>query len=110
LIAGARSEVIQCSPVARRSGGAEVLGDARLRDHAAIADQHDMLEPEPLLELGNLGGERLRIGGVAVEHLDRDRASVRRAEQAIDDLQGSRAAIAAVAPPGQRTATPLHVG
>jgi hypothetical protein len=30
-------------------GGFDVIADARLRDHAAIADHHDMIEVEALL-------------------------------------------------------------
>ena len=56
-------------------------------DHAAIADQHDMLEREALLELVDLWRKRPRIAGVALEHLDGDRASVGGAQQAVDDLQ-----------------------
>ena len=69
------------------AGALDVLGDARLGDHAAVADQDDMVEVEALLELVDLGGQRHRIGGVAVEDLDGDRTAVGRAEQAIDDLQ-----------------------
>lgn len=49
------------------------------------------------------------IAGVAVEDLDRDRAVVGRAEQAIDDLEITPFAVAAVAVPGQRAASPIHV-
>ena len=61
-----------------QAGRFDVLGDARLGDHAAIADQHHMLEAEALLELLDLRRQRHRIGGVAVEHLDGDRAAVGR--------------------------------
>ena len=43
-MAGARSAVIQSSPA-----GAISSLDARLGDHAAVADQHHMLEGEALL-------------------------------------------------------------
>jgi hypothetical protein len=45
-----------------------------------------------LLDLCRQG---LRIGDVAVEHLDGDRTAVGRAEQAIDNLQRAPAAVAA---------------
>ena len=86
-----------------------VMGDALCGDHAAVADQHDMVEVEALLQLLDLWRQRLRIAGVAVEHLDGDRAAVGRAEQAIDDLQRALPAITAVATLGQRTAASLHV-
>ena len=57
--------------------GFDVLGDARLGDHAAVADQHHMAEAEALLELVDLRRQRRRIAGVAVEHLDGDGAAVR---------------------------------
>ena len=104
LIAGARSAVIQSRPA-----DFDVLGDARLGDHAAVADQHHMAEAEALLELVDLRRQRHRIAGVAVEHLDGDRATVRGAEQAVDDLQRALLAVTAVATFGQRTAASLHV-
>ena len=53
----------------------DVLGDARLGDHAAVADQDDVVEVEALLELLDLRCQRHRIGGVALEHLDGNRDS-----------------------------------
>src|SRR3984893_11916406 len=37
-------------------GRFEIFGDARLGDHAAVADQDDMVETEALLQLSNLTG------------------------------------------------------
>lgn len=54
-------------------GRLEVFFDARIGDHPAVADHHDTLKTEALLELGNLIAEGRRIAGVAFEHLDRDR-------------------------------------
>lgn len=92
------------------AGRLELLVYAGLGDHAAIADQHDMLQGEALLELGDVNGERLGIAGVAFEHLDRDRTAVRRAQQAVDDLQLAFLAVAIVAELGERAAASLHVG
>jgi hypothetical protein len=75
--------------------------DARLRDHPAVADQHHVLDREALLDLVDLCGERARIGGVALECLDRHRATVGRAQQAVDDLQLALLAVAVVAEPRQ---------
>src|SRR4051794_29501520 len=81
-MAGARSAVIQVE-----AGGREIRVDARLRDQAAVADEHDVREPEALLELCDLGGERHRVGGITREHLDGDRAAVGPAQQPVDNLQ-----------------------
>ncbi len=89
--------------------GADLLGDARLGDHAAVADQDDMVEVEALLELVDLCGQGFRVGGVAVEDLDGNWAAVRGAEQAVDDLQRALAAVTAVAAFGQRAAASFHI-
>jgi hypothetical protein len=89
--------------------GFKVLGDARLGDHAAVADQHDAIEVEALLQLLDLWRQGLWIAGVAIEDLDGDWAAVRRAEQAVDDLQRALFAITAVATFGQRAAAAFHV-
>ena len=68
-----------------------------------------MTEAEALLELVDLRRQRRRIAGVALEHLDGDGATVRSAEQAVDDLQRALLAITAVSTFGQRTAASLHV-
>ena len=104
LIAGARNAVIQSSPA-----GCDLGIDARLRDHATIADQHHTLEREALLELVDLGRKRARIAGVALEHLDRHRAAVGGAQQAVDDLQLALLAVAVVAEPRQLAAAALHI-
>ena len=46
------------------TGRLDVLGDARLGDHAAVADQHHVIEMEALLELVDLCRQRHRIGGI----------------------------------------------
>ena len=46
----------------------------------------------------------------AFEHLDRDRAAVRRAEQAVDDLRRAAPPVAGVTQLRQRTAVALEVG
>ena len=78
-----------------QAGGLDIVGDARLGDHAAIADQDHMVEVEALLEFLDLCRQRHRVGCVAVEDLDRNRAAVGGTEQAIDDLQRAAAAVAA---------------
>jgi hypothetical protein len=75
--------------------------NAGLGGHAAIPDEDDMAQREALFELGDLRRQRPRIGGVTVKHLDCDGATVGGAQQAIDDLQFIRLAVAAVAELGQ---------
>jgi hypothetical protein len=82
-------------------GRLDGLLKARLRDHAAIADQHDALKRERLLELVDLARQRRRIAGIACEHFDRNRAAVGRAQQTEYDLQLAGLAVAAVASSSQ---------
>ena len=79
--------------------------DAGLGDHAAVADQHDMVEAEASLELVDLGAKGSGIGSVAVKHFDRHRAAVGRAQQTVDDLQFARLAVAVVAKAGRAGST-----
>ncbi len=57
------------------AGRLEHLLDLCRGDHAAVAHHHDMTQVEALLELVDLGLDRRRVTGVALEHLDRDRAA-----------------------------------
>ena len=61
------------------AGGRDIGVDARLSDDAAVADEHDALQPKPHAQLLDLTGEGARVAEVAFEHLDGDRAAVRRA-------------------------------
>jgi hypothetical protein len=81
-ICGARRLVDPVQP-----GRSQVLAQPRLSDHPAVADQHDVLEPEPALQLLDLRGQGARIARVAFEHFDGDRPSVTVAEETVDDLQ-----------------------
>src|SRR5512147_1021802 len=99
-MAGARSAVI---------GGLQLFFDPGTGDHAAVADQHHPLQTEASLQLVDLRGERLRIGGVALEHLDRHRAAVGGAQQPKDDLRPVGTAIATVAPLPQLAAAALEI-
>ena len=94
------------SPARRPSGRFDVLGDARLGDHAAIAHQDHMIQLEALLELVDLARQGHRIGGITFKHLDGDRAAIRGAEQAVDDLQRALPAVAAIASLGERAQRP----
>ena len=82
-------------------GRLDLLVEAGLGDHAAVADERHARQAEAFLDLGDLGGERLGIAGVAVEHFDRHRAAVGGAQEAIDDLQLALLAVAVVAELGQ---------
>jgi alkylhydroperoxidase/carboxymuconolactone decarboxylase family protein YurZ len=68
-----------------------------------------VVEVKALLEFFDLPGKRHGIGGIALEHLNGDRAAVWAAKQAIDDLQRAFLAVAAIATLGKRAATSLHV-
>ncbi len=91
------------------AGRFDGLLQARLGDHAAIADQHHAFEPEALLELGDLARQRRRIPDIAFEHFDRDRAAFGRAQKPEHDLQLAGFAVAIVAEPGERAGTPLEI-
>ena len=68
-----------------------------------------MAEVEALLELADLRGERLRVGDIAREHLDRHRAAIGGAQQAIDDLQLALLAVPVVAQARERAATAFEI-
>src|SRR5208337_3279597 len=78
-------------------------------DHAAVADQHDALQPEARPELADLIGQRARIAEVAFEHLDGDRAALRRAQETEDDLRSVGTMVSAVAELRQLAAPPLEI-
>ena len=66
----------------------------RLGDHSAVADEHDVLDPEPLTHRGDGVGNGLLVGDVSLMHAHRDRAPVRAADQPVVDLQFALDAIA----------------
>jgi hypothetical protein len=90
-------------------GRREILPDAGLGDHAAIADQDDMVEAEALLQFGDLVAESGRVAGRSLEDLDGDGTAIGGAEQAIDNLQLSLLAVAIVAALGERAAAAFQV-
>ena len=67
--------------------GAQFVADARMGEHAPIPDQTHPAQPEAVLELGDLGGQGVGVGGVALEYLDGHRDAGGRAQQPVDDLQ-----------------------
>ena len=73
-------------------------------------DPGDALDAEALLELGHLSGHRGRVGGVALEHLHRDRATLGGAHQAEDDLRIVALAVTRMPARGQLAATPGQPG
>ena len=91
------------------AGGRDIGVDARLCDHAAVADEHDALQPKPHAQLLDLTGEGARVAEVAFEHLDGDRAAVRRAQEPEDDLRSVGTMIAAVAELRQFAAPSLQI-
>ena len=79
------------------AGGLEVGVDARLGDHAAVADEHDALQPKTHPQLADLVGERAGIAEIAFEDPDGDRATALGAQETEDDLRPVGAMIAAAA-------------
>src|SRR5271157_4144495 len=97
-IAGARRAVIQSSPAGLISSSrrAWVIMPRSPTSATRVKPKRSL----SVLELGDLGGQGLGIGGVAVEHFERHRAAVGGAQQAID-LQLALLAVAVVAELGQ---------
>ena len=91
-------------------GGAQCLIDPRAGQHAAVADQHHVAQPEALLQLGDLRGHGGWIGGVAFEYLDRDRTTIRGTQQADHQLRPVAAAVSAVTVTCQWTAAAFEIG
>ena len=91
-------------------GRLEILADARAGDHAAVANHDHTVQAEAELELLHLAAERHRVGGVALEHLDCDRAALTVAQQAIDDLEPVGPMITAVAVLRQCAAAAFEIG
>ena len=88
----------------------QFVADARVGDHAAVADDDHASEPEACPELGDLLAQRRRIAGIAGKHLDRHRQAVPIAKQAIDDLRPIPAMVAAIAEACQLTLAPFQIG
>ena len=84
--------------------------DARLGDHAAVADQHDTLEAEALLELVDLRRRASRDRRCCLRTPRPRPGSRRRAQQAEDDLQLAVLAVATVAEPAELAAASLQLG
>nr|WP_239657014.1 hypothetical protein [Mycobacterium riyadhense] len=72
-------------------------GDARGSDHAAIPDEHQFFEPEPLADHRDDLGERGRVGGGTGEHAHRHRPALGVGEDAVFDLLAALFAVAGVA-------------
>jgi hypothetical protein len=83
--------------------------DPGAREHPPVADEDDVAQAEPVAQLGDLGLERGRIGGVAAEGLDRDRAAPLVGQQAEHDLGPVRASVAGMAVRRERAMAALQV-
>jgi len=66
------------------------------RHHAAVADEHDTLEPKASLQIAHDIGDGLGIAPVALEHVMSDRPTVDH-NQAHQHLRVARLAVTAVA-------------
>ena len=97
----------------QRGDPAEAFGlqllDRSLRDHAAIADQHHVVQAELAAQLVGLRQQGRRVGGVALEHRDRHRTAAPVGQQSPVDLQLALLAVAVVAARGQRAVAALEV-
>ena len=102
-MAGARSAVIQSSPAGARSSSMRACVIMPRSPTSTTC-----ASPKRSLSLAIWAAERHRVGGIALEHLDGDRAAVGRAQQAVDDLQLASLAVAIVAEPGELAAAALH--
>jgi hypothetical protein len=91
-----------------QAGRAQLAVDAGAGEHAAVPDQTDPGQPEPLLEFLDLCGQGGRVGGVAVEHLDRHRDAVVRAQQPVDDLPPAAHPVPGVADLAERAGAALE--
>ena len=83
--------------------------DLLLRDHPAVADQHELVDAEALAHLVHRGQQRLGVADVALEDRHRHRAAARVGEQTVVDLQLALHAVAVVAELGQRALAALEV-
>jgi hypothetical protein len=84
--------------------------DAGGGDHAAVADQDHLPEPEPVVHGAEDLGERSGVGGVPVEDPDRDGPAGGVGEQPVLDLHVAFLAVAGVAAGPQRAVRPLQPG
>ena len=66
------------------------------RHHATVANKHDALEPEALLQINHDVGDRHGIAPIAGEYMMRDRPTVDH-DQTHEHLRVARLAVAAVA-------------
>ena len=78
--------------------------------HAPVPDQDHARDPEPVLDLGHLGGHGRGVPGVAGEHLDRDRDALRGGQQPVDDLQPAADPVLGVPDGAQRAGPALERG
>ena len=85
-------------------------GDPGVGDHPAVPDHHQLGEPEPVPHHLDRLDERGRVGGVAGEHLDRDRTAGWVGEQSVLDLGPVLLPVPGVAPFRQRAVAALHPG
>ena len=81
----------------------------RLGDHAAVADEDDVLDPKAPADRLDRGGHRRLVLDAALVDRDRHRAALRRADEAVVDLQLALLGVARVAERRQRARPSLDV-
>ena len=87
----------------------DLVADACLGQHAAVADQHHPRPSETAAELVDLHAHGGRVGGVAIEHLDRHRTPLGVAQQAELELQLAALGVVRMTVFGQRAAAPFQI-
>ena len=91
------------------AGEALQRGDLRRRDHPPVAHHHERFHPKSLADPLDLGHQRRRIAGVALEHRDGHRAAPGIRQQPVVHLELALLAIAVVAEGGQGAGGALEV-
>ncbi len=87
----------------------DFLPDARLGEHAPVAHQDDLRQPEALTQLLDLRPHRGRISGITRKDLDRHRTAGGITEQAELNLQRASRPVPRGVARGQGTGGALHV-
>ena len=87
----------------------EIVADAAGGDHAPVSHKSDLGEAETVPDLVHLCGECGGVRDIPLEHLNRGRAAIRGAQEAIDDLFLALLAVPIIAELRQRTTAPFNV-
>ncbi len=89
--------------------GGQVLADAGAGDHAAVADEHDLLQAEAEAQLIYLRGHGFGVAGVAGENFNGNRTSLGVGEESKNELRVTGFVVAGVAEFSQGTVPAFEV-